>query len=156
MAWFKNHKSFIFLGLIILFLGGGAILFFYDLPLQRWWYQKGIKFLGKEFESIQVEGRDSDDPQLIQPRQFRVTDVTKTRVRLEWRTSQPTLGFVYLGSNKQEVEMKYTPIDGLSPHQYHEIVVTNLMPGRRYYVVVSSNGRRYGYQGEPLEFMTSF
>lgn len=147
----RENKSIVSLIITIILILGMLLFFMYGDQLDSFWFKVRSRFSSQEYLDS-----DSFDGQAIEPRDFKITEVTKTTARLEWKTDSPSFGFVLLGSHPDRLEIKYSPAEGQALKNYHVVELSNLIPGQKYYLVVSSNQVLYGRSGQPLEFITSF
>jgi hypothetical protein len=69
---------------------------------------------------------------------------------VDWNTKERTIGYVKYGTDGENINMIQKTKEGMIFGNEHEVQVCNLEKGKKYFVVVVSEGVSYGKDGEPL------
>jgi len=88
------------------------------------------------------------------PLNLQIRDISSNSFVVEWQTADECLGFVRYGDTIDSIN--YLAINGNSnvATKKHSIFVENLKPSKVYYLVVSSDGVKYGLEGAPIVINT--
>lgn len=90
----------------------------------------------------------------IRPRDMKIEDVSSNSFRVNWETSTETAGYIKYGNTSNSLSLIAQDINGTDARTDHEILVTGLSEGKKYYFYVMSDNVAFGRDGRPLEVLT--
>ncbi len=73
-------------------------------------------------------------------------------VQISWNTRKECLGFVQYGSNRDDLDLVSVDMENKAKSKVHTVVIEKLLTTQRYYFLINSEDKAYGYNGSALDF----
>lgn len=86
-----------------------------------------------------------------QPTSYEVSDIGISSFTLQWESQSECVGFLVYGESVSDTDRVGAGSYGFAKKQLHEIEVTDLSPGKTYYVYISSGDVLYGEGGSTIQ-----
>lgn len=98
--------------------------------------------------------QDLSELEGIQPVNMKIEDVTGTSFKVIWETNSETSGYVKYGNTSNSLSLIAQDVNGTDVRKKHQVVLTGLSEGKKYYFYVMSDNVAFGRDGRPLEVLT--
>jgi hypothetical protein len=87
------------------------------------------------------------------PYNIETNSLDSNRIQIKWKTDDLCLGYIKYGASVDAIQN--TSVDSISERsRTHSSEISNLSMGFKYYYLISSDGKLYGFNNLPLSFST--
>lgn len=101
-----------------------------------------------------VIGGESEGLEVIRPRDMRIVEVEQDAFLVKWETKSAVSGYIKYGDTSNSITLMAQDVNGAVSSKNHEVRVSNLSPGKKYYFWVMSDDIAFGRNGRALEVLT--
>ncbi len=101
-----------------------------------------------------VIGGESEGLEAVRPRDMRIVEVESDAFLVKWETKDSISGYIKYGDTSNSITLMAQDVNGTVSSTRHEVRVSNLSPGKKYYFWVMSDDIAFGRNGRALEVLT--
>lgn len=106
------------------------------------------------YRDVSAMQEDSVSSSACQPIGYEVVDVGISSFSVQWDTQGECVGFLVYGESISDTDRIGTGEYGFAKKKSHEITVSDLSPGKTYYVYISSGDILHGEGGATIQIKT--
>lgn len=73
-------------------------------------------------------------------------------VKINWNTRKECVGFIQYGSDRNNLDLVGVDLENKAKSKIHSVTIEKLLTTQRYYFLINSDEKSYGYNGSALDF----